>query len=407
MPPEQEWTQLSAEESSPLEGTGRYDPERSMRTKLIIIGVALLCIMGAYAYLGTRDRSLDVETDALIFQQQEDGLICCTVPYQHNAQSYLLLVTRELEGEFRRVAFRVMELDETGAPREINAIGSPIDGLLPTRFAVVDQTVYVPLNGPDDAGVWAIDLSDPAWPETLGFIPTGDGIARQLAAAGDRLAINHTDEIAVLDISTPADPSVVSRIEQAESGFINLKVVDARLFVNDAVHDELRVFDLSTADNPTEMITHRNPDGPGELEIEFGPDTAEDWLDQSVMPSKYLDFVVDDELIYLAASDLGVRVLDIADPDNPEIIVDVELPDRASRIAQSGDRLYVLGASEGNVQQLTYAIHTLDMSDRSEPVHVDTINGILAEPGIQAFSAHDNRLFVGLYESLLVFDVGE
>jgi hypothetical protein len=407
MPPEKESTHLSAEESSPLEGTDRYDPERSMRTKLIIIGVALLCIVAAYAYLGTRDRSLDVETDALISQQQEDGLVCCTVHYQHNAQSYLLAVTRELEGEFRRVVFRVMELDDTGAPREINAIGSPVDGLLPTRFAVVDQAAYVPLNGAEEAGVWAIDLSDPAWPNTLDFLPTGDGTTRQLAADGDRLAINHTNEITVLDISARESPSVISRIEQPESGFITMKLVDSRLFVNDAVHDELRVYDLDASENPTEILNHRNPDGPGGLEIEFGPDTAEDWLDQSVMPSKYLDFVVDDDLIYLAASDLGVRVLDIADPENPEIVGDVELADRASRIVQSGDRLYVLGASEGNVQQLTYAIHTLDVSNRMEPVHIDTINGILAQPGIQAFTVHEDRLYVGLYESLLVFDVGE
>jgi hypothetical protein len=32
---------------------------------------------------------------------------------------------------------------------------------------------------------------------------------------------------------------------------------------------------------------------------------------------------------------------------------------------------------------------------------------VLTEPGIQAFTVADDRLFVGLYETLLVFDVGE
>jgi hypothetical protein len=398
---------LSAEESSPLEGTNRYDPERSMRTKLIIIGVALLCVIAAYAYVGTRDRSLDIESDALISQQQEDGLICCTAHYHHNNESYLLTITRELEGEFRRVVFRVMELDGTGTPREINAIGSPYDGLLPTRFAIVDHFAYVPIYGPEDAGVWIVDLSDPALPENANFVSTGDGITRQLAASDDWLAINHTSEIVILDISDRTDPTVATRIEQEESGFVTLKLAGDRLFVNDAVYDEFHMYDLAASDEPTEILNHRNPDGPGDLVIEFGPDTAEDWLDQAVMPSKYLDFVVHGEFVYLAGSDLGVRVLDIGSPDSPEIVTDIELPDRAARIAQSGDRLYVLGASEGNLEQLTYSIQVLDISNLEQPDHIDTINGILAEPGIQAFSAHDDRLFVGLYESLLVFDVGE
>jgi hypothetical protein len=398
---------VSAEESSPLEGTNRHDPERSMRSKLIIIGVALLGIMAAYAYVGTRDRSIDVETEALISQQQEDGLICCMTRFEHNDESYLLVITRELEGEYRRVVFRVMAFEEDGSPREINAIGSPVDGTLPTHFDVVEQTAFIPIDSADDAGIWIVDLSDPAWPEDAGFVSTADGATRQLAADGDLLAINHTEEIVVLDISNRTSPQEVSRIDQPESGMITLEMLENRLFVNDTVNGQFRIYDISEPANPLEHIIHENPDDPGALQIEFGAEDPEARLDQSVMPSRYLDFVVDGDLIFLAASDLGIRIMDISDSTSPEIIADIDIPDRASRIVQQQDRLFVLGASPGNVEQLTFAIHTLDISDSRNPVLIGTINGILSEPGIQAFAAGDDRLFVGLYETLLVFDVSE
>jgi hypothetical protein len=398
---------VSAEESSPLEGTDRYEPERSMRMKLIIIGIALLFIMAAYAYVGTRDRSLDIGHDALISQQQEDGLVCCTTWYEHNGEPYLLVVTRELEGEFRRVVFRVMEFDDDGSPREINAIGSPFESLLPTHLSLVDQTVYIPIDGEGDAGVWYVDLTDPAWPVDAGFVSTAEGTTRQLAADDDLLAINHTNEIVVLDISNRTSPQEVSRFEQPESGVITLKLIDAWLFVNDAVNDEFRIYDLSQPDAPVEYAVHSNPDGPGHLVIEFGAESPGARLNQSVIPSKYLDFAVANDLIYLAASDLGVRVLDISDAGTPEIVAELELPDRASRLVRQDDRLYVLGASEGNLEQLTYSIHAVNISDPLEPQVVNTINGILTEPGIQTLSASDGRLIVGLYEALLVFDVEE
>lgn len=402
---------MSTEESSPLSGTSQeyYNPERSIRSKLIIIGVAILFILIAYAYVGTRDRSLDIDDPALISQQQEDGLICCILEFDSGGQPHAIVITRELEGEFRTVVFRVMTLNDDGSPEEINAIGSPIPGLLPTRIALVDDTAYVPIDGEGQSGVWAVDLSDPAWPEDAGFTSTGDGISRQLAADGDRLAINHTSTVAILDITDRTSPEVRSELEQPESGIVTLKMAGERLIVNDTVNDEFRVYDLSDVDTPEQIALHQNPDGTGELEFELGAETPEDRLDQVAIPSRYLDFLIDDGLAYLAASDIGIRMLDLGGADEPEIIGDLALPDRAVRVAQHGDRLFVLGASPGNVEELTYSIHIVDISDRTNPEVVETINNILSEPGIQAMtvSADGQRLYLGLYESLLVFDISD
>lgn len=402
---------MSTEEPSPLTGTSQehYDPEQSMRTRLIIIGVVLLFILLAYAWVGTRDRSLDIDNPSLISQQQENGLICCIAEFHADGQPHLVVITRQLEGEFRTVVFRVMAVDDDGNPEEINAIGSPFDALLPTRISVIDDTAYVPLDGEDRVGVWTVDLSDPAWPEDAGFTETGAGTSRQLAADGDRLAINHTSEFAVLDISDPANPVLGGRQEQPQSGVVTLKTADERLFVNDAVNDEFRLYDLSDADSPARIGLHENPDGPGELEFEMGADTPADRLDQVAIPSRYLDFTVDEDLVYLAASDLGVRMLDVSDPDTPDVIGELDLPDRAVRVTRNEDRLFVLGASTGNVDELTYAIHIVDITDRTNPRVMDTINGILSEPGIQAMTVSEDgeRLYLGLYDSLLVFDVGD
>jgi hypothetical protein len=398
---------VSAEESSPLEGTGRDQPDRSMRTTLVIIGVALAIVLAAYAYVGTRDRSLDIEAQGLISQQQEDGLICCFEWIEHNGDPLLLVITRELEGQYRTVVFRVMEFQEDGSLREINAIGSPLPGLLPTSVSVVDQTAYVPLEGEEDSGVWAVDITDPAWPESAGFTGTADGVTRQLSADGDLLAINHTDQFAVVDISNRTQPVVVARIDQPESGVISLHLDDQYLFVNDAANDEFRIYDLTTPDDPVPRMVLENPDGTGEIRFSFGAEDPADRLDLSAPAGKFLGFRVDGDLVYLASSDLGLQVLDISNPDDPEIISRLELPDRAIRIAQDGDRLYVLGASEGNIDQLTYGAHVIDITDPENPVLLNTINGIQTEPGIQALTARDGLLILGLYESIIIFDVSE
>lgn len=398
---------MSAEESSPLEGTNRRDPERSMRSKLIIVGVALLFVFGAYAYVSTRDQSLEIEAEALISQQKEDGLICCFEWIEHDGNPLLLVITRELENQFRTVVFRVMEFDEDGSPREINAIGSTFPGMLPTSFSVVDQTAYIPLEGEEGSGVWIVDFTDPAWPESVGFTGTADGITRQLSADGDLLAINHTNQFAVVDISNRTQPDVVARVDQPESGVISLDLIDQYLFVNDAVNDEFRIYDLSTPEDPTPHMVLENPDGSGEMRFSFGAEDAADRLDLSAPAGKFLGFQVDGDLVYLASSDLGLQVLDVSNPDEPEMIARLELPDRALRVTQDGDRLFLLGASEGNIDELSYSAHIIDIADPENPELLNSIDGIQTEPGIQALTAQDGLLILGLYESILVFDASE
>ncbi|TVR74102.1 MAG: hypothetical protein EA415_06505 [Sphaerobacteraceae bacterium] len=398
---------MSAEESSPVTGSS-YEPESSMRSKLVIVGVALLFVLGAYAYVGTRDRSLDIEASALVSQQQEDGLICCFEWIEHEGEPLLLVITRELEGQYRTVVIRVMEVEEDGSFNEINAIGSPFPGMLPTNFSVVDETAYIPLEGEEGSGVWAVDLSDPAWPETVGFTETADGITRQLSADGDLLAINHTSQFALVNISNRHQPEVISRIEQPESGVISLELIDQRLFVNDAVNDEFRIYHLDTSDEPTSEMVLRNPDGTGEVVFSFGAEDAEDRLNLTAPAGKFLSFRVDGDLVYLASSDLGVQILDVSNTESPEVIARLELPDRAVRLARDGDRLYVLGASEGTYDELTYTIHTVDVSNPEAPELLDTIDGFQTEPGIQTLTATgDGRVVLGLFESILVFDVSE
>jgi hypothetical protein len=397
---------VSAEESSPLEGS-RYEPEQTMRTKLIIIAVALVIILAAYAYVGTRDRSLDIDARGLVSQQQEDGLICCFAWIDREGEPLLLSVTRELEGQHRTVVLRVMEFQDDGSPREINAIGSPFQGTLPTSLSVIDTTAYIPLDGEDGSGIWAVDLSDPAWPETHGFTATADGTSRQLSADGDLLAINHTDELAIVDISSRDDPQLLSRIDQPVSGVISLALIDQHLFVNDAANDEFRIYDLSDPSEPFARTVFANPDGTGEIRFAFGAEDPADRLDLTAPAGKFLGFQVVDDLVYLASSDLGLKVMDISDVNEPEIIAQLELPDRAVRIDRDGDRLYVLGASEATVDELTYGAHIISIEDPGNPELVQTINGIQTEPGIQALTARDDRLILGLFESIIVFDVAD
>lgn len=398
-------SRVSAEESSPLEGSAGSGPERSLRIKIVIIAVALLFIIAAYAYVGTRgDTTPEIGHEAAVAQEDIEGLVCCTAVHAHQGSEYLLLVSREVENEYRRVAFRVMELAADGTPTEVNAIGSPFDSLLPTGFAVRGDTAYVPLHNEDQSGIWTVDLSDPEWPEDAGFTQTSAGVTRQLAAGGEVLAINHTDEIVVADISDGRDPEPAARIDQPSSGAIQLQVDDRVLYVNDFENDQVRVYDLSDPAEPDELGVHENPEGTGELPIEFGAADAQDWLDQTAYPGKYLDVDVEDGYGYIAASDNGLRVLDLAAPGEAEVVAELETPDRVIRVAVAGDRLYILGGSAGDIERLTYAIHIVDISEPESPELVSTINDMLVAPGLQSFGAGGGYVFAGLGEALLVFE---
>jgi hypothetical protein len=310
--------QVSSEEISPLEGATK--PERSMRQTLAIAAISLAVILGIYAYVGTRDQSLDIAHAALLFEEQLDGLVCCSVYHETGDAEYLLVITRELGREFRQVILRVMQLDEEGRPEEINAIGSPFDSLLPTSFAVVEDVVHIPLFGDAQAGVWSIDVSHRAWPESIGFVHTGAGFSRQLAASDEGLvAINHTEKIVLVDVSNPHDSDIVSQMEQPVSGSIGLQLNDARLYVNDGDADVIRIVDVSDWFAPMEVGSPVNPDGPGEVPIELGVLDAAERLDATAIPGRFLDFAVDGELLYVAASDLGLNIIDETATENTQM----------------------------------------------------------------------------------------
>ncbi len=396
---------MSGEESSPLEGTDRFDPERSLRTKIIVLFAALVLIIAAYSYVGTRDRSLDIEHRALISQQQEDGLICCIQTLTHGDESYLIMLTRELESEFRTVVLRVMELQDDGTPREINAIGSPFPSQVPISFAVIDRTAYIPVYGEDEAGVWIADLSDPERPETLGFAETGSGVSRHLAGEDGLLVVNHTDELAIVDLTSDSGPERRATIDREPSGSLGMTLNDGLLYVNDTALDVFHVYDLREPGSPESLATVPNPDGPGEFRVEFGVMDAADRLDASVMPDKYLDFAVDGDRIYVAASNLGVRVLEWPEQGDPAVIDEFDLPGRAVRVSVSAGRLFVLGATAATTDEISYSIHTVDISDPERPELVDTIEEIVAEPGLQVLLVSEDRAFLGVNDTLLVFDI--
>jgi hypothetical protein len=399
---------VSSEESSPLEGATR--PERSLRQTIAIAAFSLVAILAIYAYVGTRDRSLEIDHAALVYQQQVDGLICCAIYHEAADNAYLLVLTRELEGEFRQVVMRVMQMDEHGRPEEVNAVGSPFDSLLPTSVSMVEDILYVPLYGPDQAGVWTVDLSDPKWPNSSGFVATASGVSRQLTATeGGLAAINHTEEIVLLDISDPSAPEPVSRLDQRVSGFVGLELHDSRLYINDGDSDRIRIVELSDPTAPIEIGEHINPDGPGKVPIALGVLDAAERLDATAIPGRYLDFAVAGNLVYVAASELGLQVLDVSDSEDTHTVATLETPDRAIRVAlaESGDRLYALGGSEEDRDRLSYAIHVIEISDPANPAIIETIDDIVSEPGLQAFTSGGDYVFVGLNETLLVFDVGD
>ena len=111
-----------------------------------------------------------------------------------------------------------------------------------------------------EAGLWVLDVTDPASIAVLGSIEW-DGIFSHSGwpfALEDRLYLAHGDEgydqhLTVLDVTDLANPRVVSRFKTREGLSIhNVEVVDGIAYISYYV-DGLRVVDLRDPENPREI----------------------------------------------------------------------------------------------------------------------------------------------------------
>ena len=108
------------------------------------------------------------------------------------------------------------------------------------------------------------------------------------------------------------------------------------------------------------------------------------------------DLVVSGGYAYIAASDAGLQIVSIADPENPVVVANVATPHRANDVAVSDDMAYVVTWTSGQ-------LIVIDVSAPESPV----VTGVLQLPSYanKIAIAGDYALIAGDYGGLYVVSI--
>lgn len=233
----------------------------------------------------------------------------------------------------------------------------PIPGSL-RQCIIRGQTAYLVGQGE----IFIVDISDRENPEILGNFRTS-GRPYTLSVDTDLQRIYMCDLYGfyILDISNPADIKRIGAIWLAKEGNpYEAKVIGSYAFVANGWKG-IKVIDISNpsdpelvmvwpGDNSKSYVAVKEKDG---LLYFLNPSRGIDIIDVSkplspellaTMPFKNLSinkFLLDENLIYLAAGTNGVFVYSITNPETPVLVGYVNTPGDALGLGVSPDRIFI------------------------------------------------------------------
>jgi len=251
---------------------------------------------------------------------------------------------------------------------ELTRLGDLFLGGQLTDIAVEGDVAYLA----NHYGLVAYDVSQPSSPTLLGRLPTpglSNGIAvdHGVAYLSDAGTPNG---VRIIDVSTPALPVEVGFIPLALPGRC-LDVADGLLVT--AYYGEAQVFDVSDPSAPREV---------GSVEL---PRTVTDVVDHYVMIS---DVEVQGGVAYLAGG-MVLLTVDLSNPAAPRLAH--ELPGRVSNIAADGQYGYLGHFDHGlNVVDLADPLQPMQIGSLS--VDVDSVLNQVAVAGDRVLLANNKAL---------------
>jgi choice-of-anchor B domain-containing protein len=204
--------------------------------------------------------------------------------------------------------------------------------------------------------------------------------------------------IVVLDLATPAHPTIVSEYTESLTGGVHNVWIDGATDLVYAVHNgtrDIRIIDISDARHPAEVGR-------------WGLDNA----DRSLH-----DVIVQDGYAYLSYWDDGLIMLDVGagthggSPREPAFVSRFQYPAghthtawRHGRYLFIGDEIFPSDWDAARPIDATGYIHVVDYADPDNPVEVAKYE--VPESGAHNFWVEDDLLYVGYYQAgLRVLDV--
>ena len=277
---------------------------------------------------------------------------------------------------------------DTIDPENLIVVGS-LSGLsMAQALGAAGNHVYVG----DEDGMHIVDVSIPNSPTVVTVHPTSSNVGeRSELIVEDELvyfirnrlnsgALTVWNDLEIIDVSEPGSPMEIGVIEGSSLAY-KLEVADGQVFVVGV--SGLRVIDVADPSTPFEVSLFELPiPTPHSLSCVNHLCYGIDWsfrffVTDVVDPSRPrligsadlahvgFDLVVDSGHAYVVAHENGLRILDIANPENPIEVGYVMTDGYVRSAAVDGDYLFVAASESG--------LWIFDISDPASPIEVSSL----------------------------------
>ena len=248
---------------------------------------------------------------------------------------------RKLMLAFAGSELRVLDLSDAEKPKPIGSMKAR--GNSEVRIA---GDVACVAAGP--GGAQFVDLSDPRKPREIAHFPLQN--AQDVELHGGHAFVSDIKQgiIVVLDITDPASPREVSRIEGLNRNGIRFDIVERQdrllLFVAQYGGGDVRIFDVTDRAAPRQVgrWVNRSP-----------------WKGLPGRGGNLADVAVQGNLAVVTNLCYGLHVLDVSDPTKPELVGEV-------RAAGEAGNLHVLDDATVVVEDFCQACLVFDTKDPAD-----------------------------------------
>lgn len=230
---------------------------------------------------------------------------------------------------------KVVDSRDPEVPEEIGSLDTPGDAL---HLAVRGDTAFVADDGGD---LRVIDISQPSELIEIGSLAL-EGNAVEVALDGDHAYVAaDRGGLRVVDISDPTSPEEIGHYLDGYRRVTTVDVGGGHAYVGSTHDTVLSVLDIGTPGEPVEIAS-----------VSFD--------------APLTDVAYDQGHLFVAASQAGLRIIDVSSPAAPQEISDINVSSGSTvdRVVVSGDSAYVTGSQAAVV----------DIRDRSHPVIVSELH---------------------------------
>ncbi len=180
----------------------------------------------------------------------------------------------------------------------------------------------------DGTGLWVLDVSDPAVPESMGFYAKPGAVGLDIVGNYAYVSDTGGTGLTILDISTPENPNFVSDYTTPGHGN-KIAVANGYAFIADH-NNGLEIVDVS---NPLMPVFNSNVAFSGAV------------TNLEIIDSQYV--------VISASTPSSIEVVDISDPDNPFVAASYG---GSGNLFLDGNRLFIVSSNSISVQDVQYPL---------------------------------------------------